>query len=204
MWRLFASIAGLFAVCAALTGAIHAAARRDPPARIAALLPDSSCPAPCWQGLRPGYATARDLQSWLDTPPQGWTLRRLDDGTPSDGSLRSWAISGGTSLTLTVIQTPHPTSDQLMIDPPALTLGDLIAAHGEPAYFDVYSDPPLRVIVRLYYPADRLIALMALPAGDNFLWPSRRIDSLIYSAVPWARPLLAFDWRGPIRLIIYR
>jgi hypothetical protein len=204
MWRLFASIVGLFAVCAALTGMIHAASRRDPPARVAALLPDPECPAPCWQGLRPGYASARDLQTWIESPPRGWTLKRLEDGTPSDGSLQSWSISGSASLTLTVLQSPQPTNDQLMIDPPALTLGDLIAAHGAPDYFDVYMDPPLRVVVRLYYPADRLIALLLLPAGDHFLWPSQHIDSLIYSAVPWARPLVALDWRGPFRLTIYR
>ncbi len=200
MRLLFASIVGLFAVCTALTGLVHAAARRDPPARVAALLPDPDCAAPCWQGLRPGYASARDLQAWIDAPPPGWTLTRQEDLVPTDGSLQHWMIQQPATLRLTILQSPQPTNDQLMLEPRDLALGDLIAAHGAPEYFDLAVLPSPRLIIRLYYPADRLIAQITLATGAHFLWPSTRIDSLIYSAVPWTRPLVALDWRGPIRL----
>lgn len=84
--------------------------------------------------------------------------------------------------------------------PRALSVGELIAGLGWPAYIDftlVY-DPLGResLAFRLFYPAQRLIAQGSMLAAAQSLRPDAPIDRLTYPTEPFGRPVLALDWQG--------
>jgi hypothetical protein len=203
--RLCALITGLLILCTALIGGTRALARRHPPSHVAAVLPDDRCRAPCWQGLRPGTIDPDALHRWLSDPPHGWQAIPVQPDGSSAGVIDSWQIDlpDAAPLTLTVERVHPPQVDRLIVSQADLTLGDVIAALGEPDFIDFYLDRTLTgtatLSFRLYYRESRVIAGgLVVPGADKMahLWPYTPVEALVYEAEPWARPVLAFDWRG--------
>lgn len=193
--RVFAWIAALLAGCTALIGGIHALARQqDPPPHVAALLPDPTCPAPCWQGFRPGYMEGDALQSWLADPPDGWRVTGGDGTLPLPVDRWQVQLAGGAQFYIDLMRIHSPAVDQIsLLDLPGLQVGHLIAALGAPSFVDFFLGSDSQLWMRMFYPDERLIAQMIVP---DDLRPGIRVDYLIYDAMPWSRPALAFDWRG--------
>lgn len=201
--------AALLALCTGLIGGVHALARQgSPPARVAALLPDDDCAAPCWQGLRPGYVDPDAMAAWLDDPPGAWVARDASDELGEVPNVvenwRIWldqtAAAPADSLVLTTLRVHSPLLDEIQLAQAALALGELVEALGPPPYLDFYLDydrPGIeQVAFRLYYPEQRLIAEGVLPISRPVLLPETHLTRLRYPAHPWGRPALAFDWRG--------
>lgn len=198
-------------LCTLVVGAARWQARHTLPPAVTALLPDDSCPAPCWQGLRPGYWTDDEIQHWLDDPPHGWRSAIQGPQTPPAGSQQVWEISPheGPPMTLTLDHSANPVDDVLTLKPTDLRLGELMTGLGRPAYFDyaAYGDTPpgtdRQFYAWLHYP-DRMITVMVtLPAGQTYLSPAAVVETVVYSPLGWNRSLTSADWHGPERLDDY-
>jgi len=204
MTRLFlATTASLFLLLVLVIGGTRLAARRDPPDSVAALLPDPACPAPCWQGLRPGTISSDALHDWLHTLPDGWHSDDPPIQEVAAGVRDRWRIDmpGADPLFFTLDRIHSPLVDRLIVSPPDLRLGEVIAALGTPDYVDFMiiaprATQPGKLEWRLYYERQRVMIRSLVSLDDVYLYPDLLVDALIYEAAPWGRPVLAFDWRG--------
>jgi hypothetical protein len=192
----------LFAVCLLVIGGPRLLAQNQPPDRVAALLPDPDCAAPCWQGLRPGYVPPDALKAWIDDPPGNWRASPVYPDVTRVGVIDSWSIplADDAPLILTTWRVHSPNVDKLFVEQPDLRVGDVVAALGQPAFidFNLGADIDLGASIefRLYYPEPSLIVWGVLPVETPILTPDTPVATLAYEALPWGRPLLAFDWRG--------
>ncbi len=196
MQRFLVGIGSIFVVCTGLIGAVHAVSRQDPPPRVAVLLPDDGCPAPCWQGLRPGAISEEAVEQWAADRPAGWRVEPVN----SMGPVYDWQVQvAGASFGLMIDQGTLPTIDRISLLPDDLTIGDLIAALGEPDYVTINAGPSggAAIEVHLFYAAERLIADGALYQGHDLMLPGDLpVAGLRYEAQPWGRSVVALDWRG--------
>jgi len=190
----------IFVLCAILIGVVRGVLPHQPPPEIAALLPDVSCTAPCWQGLRPGYSTPDDVQQRLTD--SRWPDAVVDGGTA--GSVEEWtAVLGDDARLWFGYSSQSPAQNELQLRPAHLRVGDVIAALGEPdavAFAYVYPHRSVRSRVelefRLYYRASGLMASGTLPPYAVELDAAQRVEVLNYPALALTLPLLAFEWRG--------
>jgi hypothetical protein len=194
--RLCIAFAGLFALCASLIGVTRAAARlADPPAYVAAVLPAGGCPAPCWQGLRPGQITGAQLDGWLAALPSGWTLLLEDAPVTASRTDYRFRFNSGETLSVNIIDLAPNGQQAIEVSHPALRLGDLLAALGPPAYLS-FTRQDDGLGVRLFYPDHQLFARAALAPGDAAIAPELPIQTIHYHATPLSRALLGTNWRG--------
>lgn len=201
MLRALALTAATLLTLTALIAGTRLLARTDPPPEVAIVLPDDTCPTPCWQGLRPGYLTAGDVAAWLDAPPAGW---QVSDVYPTSATIPaasvpvSWRITGPGHQAISVYL-PHatgPFANQIELAPARLTLGDVVAALGPPAGVDLLrsnSGVFTFVSTQVYYPAHNLI--VKLMPGVR-LDASARVASLIYIPVRLAESVYSQPWRS--------
>ncbi|MBN1679796.1 MAG: hypothetical protein JW966_05860 [Anaerolineae bacterium] len=193
---------GLLLACVLVIGGTHAFARRDIPAHVAAMLPDPDCPAPCWQGFRPGYITDDVWEQWFDSQPAGWQITpdQSSAANPDPGGAWTITLPDGRAITLTMLIMARPTQDALFVSQDSLTLGDIINALGAPAFIDFNYGLTIAgkdtLDYHVYYPRQRLIVNGFVPPGSTRLSPDTPVSTLAYEAMPWTRPVLAFDWRG--------
>ena len=196
---------GVLILCAALIGGTRALARRDLPAHVQALLPDPLCPAPCWQGLRPGYSTPENITDWVKNPPEGWHIEVPSESAdfPCQMGFACLVLPDGINIYLGVTSS-SPTEVIFGVVPLELTLGDVLVALGEPDAigFNLGISPD-SVDFRLYYLDEYLTVFgrvgfngVVLSPDDPDLTPTTQIEWLQYQAQPMSRPLLAFEWRG--------
>jgi hypothetical protein len=198
----FLLLSGLvFGVALILIGGVHALADHAVPGRVAVLLPDASCAAPCWQGLRPGHTRPVMLNDWLDHPPAGWHVRPARGrGTPPGFSNWQATLPGAVTFYITVVRIDNPAMDRLRLMEEELRLGDVILALGTPNFIGVERRPGAsgeeHWQLRLYYRLHQLIVVAALPLHAVSLTPDVRVEGLVYEAVAWDRPVEALDWPG--------
>jgi hypothetical protein len=200
--RFLLAVARLWLSGAVLVAGTHLLARRAPPDRVSALLPDPTCTAPCWQGLRPGYIAPDRLEAWIGDPPGDWQPSPLHSDLTRIGLIDSWQIRlpDAAPLILTTWRIHSPAVDRLDVAQADLRLGDVIAALGEPDFLEFNLGPSsqgqVMVEFRLYYPRSSLIVLGSVLAEAPYLAPYTAVEALIYQALPWSRPALAVNWRG--------
>jgi hypothetical protein len=205
MRQLLVLSGGVLMLCAALIGGTRALARRDLPAHVQALLPDPSCPAPCWQGLRPGYSTTDDILNWIANPPDGWhvILPFTSKEIICQYGSACIILPDQVRFDLAAIGTGS-TQAFFEVLPYELTLGDVLVALGEPDAIGFNLGASQNTVdFRLYYLDDYLIVNgqvsikgTVISPDDPELSPTTQIAWLQYQAQPMSRPLLAFDWRG--------
>ena len=116
------AIAWVFILWAALFGAIVAIHERGDertPAHVSAILPDPTCKAPCWQGIRPTLTPPKDANTILSAM-----------GDRALGEDQRWTLNAETDhpVTVTLRET------ELRLAPTDLRLGEVILAYGEPDY----------------------------------------------------------------------
>lgn len=197
--RPFALLMALLLLNSLALSAIHGAARaQSTPEAVRAALPAAGgCAPPCWQGLRPGYITYEAQAAWLADPP--YPVAPVETALTVPDVMDTWRVDlgGGAYLDLMLVRVHSRQVDRLEVRQPALRLGDLLAALGEPAYFDLRtaSEADDALEFRLFFPQQRVQALGTLSA-DQRLSPETPIAVLVYDAQPLNRPLLAQDWRG--------
>ncbi|MBI5958594.1 MAG: hypothetical protein HY866_07665 [Chloroflexi bacterium] len=197
--RLFSVILILTLISAGLVGGARLLGRSDSlPSSVLALLPDDSCAAPCWQGLRPGYWTEGEIRRWLSDPPHGWEV--VESKNRSGHSAYLWYVirqHGGKSINLTLLRTANTQDNELALAPHDLRLGDLLSRLGQPRYYNVLVGQ--KYLVLLHFPDNSLTVVIAMPQGDSFLSPELPVYVLAYSFHPWDA-LLHTKWNGPMHL----
>jgi hypothetical protein len=209
MMRLLGTLTVLLlAVSVVLISGIHVLTRRGTPLRVAALLPDRGCEAPCWQGLRPGQMRPPVLHAWLEDPPDGWRVEAFRArGTPP--GFNSWhiSLSHTDAFYMTVVRINDPAVERLMLFQDHLAAGDILAALGAPDFVDFQLKPGAHGRehweIRLFYTLSRLIVVGAVPFEHSGLSAASPIESLRYETAPWDRPADALDWRGFGRIARY-
>ncbi|MBI5958593.1 MAG: hypothetical protein HY866_07660 [Chloroflexi bacterium] len=205
MRRFLASVGALFALCTLLSGAARWQARHTLPPTVLALLPDESCPAPCWQGLRPGYWTGEEIERWLENPPHDWAIEEISRTGDSAYLIHVIRLPGEKPITLALDRTHSVIYDRLVLEPHDLALGDLLSGLDRPSYYEYGEtmDPDRPYFARLYFPEYMLHVIVILPHGDNTLSPDSPVKWVQFIPLQWHRPLLAQDWAGPAYLSEY-
>jgi hypothetical protein len=186
--RFLVALAGLFALCAGLTGAVATLAHRDPPPRVAALLPDPDCAPPCWQGLRPGATAPSVLQAWMDHPPHDWRAVFFHErGSPP--GFDNWEITApdGVHFDISVVRIQNPRIDRLLLTAPDLRLGDVLAALGPPDSAEVGNLPGprgvIRLVLRLVY-RDYELAVEGMLGDRPVMTADTPVSMLLYAPLP--------------------
>ena len=196
MRQFLAALAGLFALCAALTGAAATLAHRAPPPRVAALLPDPGCAPPCWQRLRPGATTPATLQTWVDHPPHDWWLIYHHEGAPP--GFDNWEITApdGVHFYISITRIENPKIDRLLLTAPDLRLGDVLAALGPPDSAVVGNLPGprgvIRLVLRLVY-RDHQLAVEGMLGDRPIVTADTPVPVLVYALLPDEE---TEGWRG--------
>jgi hypothetical protein len=158
-----------------------------PPEHVAVLLPDEDCPAPCWEGIRPGKTSFKTA------------FQILADWLPPGEEKNTWLLTAGDSVQRVAL---NDDVSQVTLQLENVTLGDLILALGAPDF-----QVPLLVIdarqltenreLDLYYVDEQLIATVSYRDGER-LSPELSIVKLRYQDVSrTARPnYMTQPWRG--------
>jgi hypothetical protein len=192
----------MFVVCLVGVSGARVVARRDPPPDIARLLPDEACPVPCWAGLQPGHLPAETLNAWLAEPPEGWRAEQTRLAATAAGVIDHWQITpqSGAPFVLGVVRLRAPVADAIHLRPAGLSLGEVIAALGEPDSIVFSLGPDRDGVPTLEYRAvfhhGFLAAAGLIPVDASHLTVSAPVEALIYEATPGTRSVLAHDWRG--------
>jgi hypothetical protein len=191
-------LAILWLACGLLAGGVLALTRwGGPPERVAALLPDESCPAPCWQGLRPGWVEQEQVPAWLAGLPDSWQVEPLETEAtlPRPSNMYDVTVPGG-AFRLSLSRLHDPATEIIAVLPRDLVLGDLLAALGAPDYVAFRIGDSLDVLATLYYEEAHMWAECRIEDVAYAIRPATPVYALVYDAVPWSRPALAFDWLG--------
>jgi hypothetical protein len=200
LMRVLILTGSLLFLCAALIAGTRTLARRDPPPRVAVLLPDPTCTVPCWQGLRPGAITSKVLAAWLDQPlgKRGQQAEPVVLATTRPGVIDSWQVTlpDAAPVILTTVRIHSREVDSLIVTQADLRVGDVIAALGEPAFIDFNLGMHSDLDYRLYYPEPRVIVEGTIQLDTWTLGPYTPASRLVYDGTAWARPVLAVDWQG--------
>lgn len=157
------------------------------------LLNGEPCAAPCWQGITPGetsLADALEIVQQLD----GMTVINSSDAT------FVFASANGAPCCQISSQGSEYVATMLFQHAPNITVGDLIAAHGEPSFVTGQPFSVSESVLMLYYPETPML-LYAMVAGmDGQLQESSPIVSVVYATADvfaGAFATIPFDyWKG--------
>lgn len=159
--------------------------REGTPAHVAIVLPDDSCAAPCWQGIRPTSMGQAEIEEKLAQLP---AVQRLGDGVWvfSPDTVREYSASY--FVNTLVLRATH------------LRLGDLLAALGEPDYQTMQKvlEQPSRnevMLVRLYYEQKQMILLVSTEL-DGRLTVNMPLAGVLYPDKYYAQPFYTQRWLG--------
>lgn len=155
-----------------LTLALLLAACAPPPQlRDETLINDTSlisgepCEAPCWRGITPGETLWRDALTVLEDDPEFEGVEtREDENSDAIGAI--WKAKGGPECCQMVAEDGQTVNLIFLRMRPNVTLGEVIEAHGEPAYAVGTPVTEDQAIVNLVYPDTPMIVL-AFTAGDQ-------------------------------------
>ncbi|MCY4463935.1 MAG: thioredoxin domain-containing protein [Chloroflexi bacterium] len=139
------------------------------------LLTGEPCAAPCWHGIRPGetsLADALDIVGRLD----GMTVVNSSDTT------FVFASASGAPCCQISSQGGEHIATMLFQLAPHFTVGDLIAAHGEPSFVTGQPFSASESVLMLYYPETPMLLYAVVAGMDGQLNESSPIVSAIYAA----------------------
>ncbi|HVO70570.1 MAG TPA: hypothetical protein VMT24_11020 [Aggregatilineaceae bacterium] len=198
--RFLAVIGSLFALCITVVAGTHAFARRDPPPRMAALLPDPTCPKPCWQGFHPSQIDPFALQAWFNDPPHGWQARYYHIRGAPPGYDENWEVSLPQGGTFDVSIVRWRDVDLIRLYAPGLTVGDALAALGKPGFISL-SLKPIRsgttgIEIDLVFPAYDLVVETLLSDDAGYLGADTPVRGLVYEPISSDSIPVTLAWSG--------
>ncbi len=177
-------------VGAGVLAARQAGLQAGTPPTVAILLPDQSCTAPCWRGIRAVVTSKEEGAVILNQLPQ---VEPIQDYawrfTYQHEEYIAWFLS---SLTLLA---PH------------IRLGDILAVMGEPDYQTQQIAVNLTTgdkekLVYLYYEKQQVIVLVSVPL-EGRLSMETPLAAFEYPRNYYARPFYTYEWLGLIWLDKY-
>jgi hypothetical protein len=165
--------------------AVFAAACSVPELRDPALLQDTSlitsdpCAAPCWRGITPGETSWRDALIILEDDP---TIENLQTQTDENtkAAAADWQQRGGAACCQAFSEDGQTVSILFLRTAPTMTLGQVIAAHGEPTYAvgSPFSDN--QAIINLIYPNIPMVVYAFVPGTEGEISANSEIIGVLY------------------------
>ena len=186
VWRMILRVMLLTLI--ATTAVYFLGRRQSTPVYVQAILPDSSCPAPCWNGIRPAFIREQEITSVMNQLPD---VQQVADW--------QWTFSPDAKHRLDVYF-----YGVLALTSDAIRLGDVLAVLGAPDYqtlqhvLDSQTFEPA-TLVRLFYDREQVILIVALYA-DERLSAEMPLGAVNYRKEYFARPFYSYDWLGHIWL----
>jgi len=186
MTRGAAGVGALFLGMVLLIASVSASARRQsPPATAARMLPDASCPAPCWNGIHTDTTSHAATVERIKTLPDAQQMGIIEWHFRLDDHPQRLRLERGRDL---------------VFRSSGLQVGAIIAALGLPDFQvrgSAYDQATgiSGTYVSLYYANQRVIYTAMLPA-EKRLSPLAQIVQVIYPAGPFPQPVTAHTWQG--------
>lgn len=166
----------------------------ETPEQVAIMLPDDSCPAPCWNGLNPDHAdhasTVARVMSLPNAAHSGileWTFA-LDEALPQQVRLE-----GGRYFILW---------------PRGVRLGDVLTVMGMGDYqlrgsvIDRRRFNANQEYLQLFY-EDEQMTVTVFASLEGRLSPEMPVQMITYPVRPLERPTTAHEWQGFIQMQAY-
>lgn len=180
--RLFSKILFallIFNLC--LSGGLHVLATQNPNS-LSLLLPDQSCPAPCWYGINTDTLDHAATVEKIMTLPQAQGL--IEWSFQMDGQEQRLRLENGRDIYLS---------------PQNMRVGDLIRLMGladHQTKGSAYDGQNSYQYLQFFYAEARFVATVLLPYGNERLRPSTPIRQLIYPTGPFETHESAHPWQG--------
>lgn len=177
-------------VGAGVMTAREAGLRAGTPPAVAVLLPDDTCTAPCWRGIRSVVTSKAEGTVILSQLPDAQPIQDYAwRFTYEDEVYIAWFLS---SLTLLA---PH------------VRLGDILAAMGEPDYQTQQVAVNLNTgakekLISLYYEKQQVIVLVSV-SSQGRVSVEMPLAAFEYPDNYYAQPFYSWEWLGAIWLAKY-
>jgi len=163
-----------------------AACAPPPELRNNALLQDRSlvtgepCGPPCFRGIIPGETRWNDALTVIEDDPQ-FTNVQTQQAEDSDLVQAAWQDGNGQLCCQMISEDGEIVSGIFLLTAPTMTLGDLIRAHGEPAYLTGTEFTADQAVVNLFYPDIPMIVYAFIAGIENgVLSSSSEIVGAVY------------------------
>jgi len=122
------------------------------------------CAAPCWRGITPGETTWNDAIAIIQDDP---TLDKLQTRADGDQIGAAWAQSGGDGCCQMFTEENGEIVSFIVLQiAPTITLGEVLAVHGEPRYLIGEAITDKQGLMTLFYP-DVPMLIYAFVAGEE-------------------------------------
>ncbi len=153
------------------------------PAAMEIILPDESCPAPCWYGIRAGTTQLMDIHSRVNE----------FSGVQEIGK-NTWQLTRDVQVSL------NPDNGDLFIYPQGVTLGDFLLRLGEPDYLTLQFSVGARQVesekvLQVYYEEAQITLFVPVTERLSVQTP---VQSIRYAT--FTRPFNAMAWQGCVPL----
>lgn len=139
------------------------------------------CVAPCWHGITPGKSLWEDAIAILEADP---TLEKIEvmQSEDSYAAAADFQQSGGSPCCQLFSQDGQTVNLIFLRLAPTISLGQLIAAQGQPKY--VFDSPyiPDQIVMHLIYPDKSLIIYAFIGGIDGTLSANSPIVGALYSS----------------------
>lgn len=165
---------------------LFAACAPPPPLRDDTLLQDTSltttdseCTAPCWRGITPGVTTWGEAMTILedDTTLENINLHE-DDQSPAKAV--DFQQKGGSSCCQIISNDGETVNVIFLRVAPTVTMGELVAAQGEPTYLVGSQYTEEEAVMNLIFPDKSLVAYAFVPGTSGSLSESSEIVGILY------------------------
>lgn len=163
------------------------------------LLTNDPCEAPCWRGITPGVTKWSDALTILEDEPD---INDPQVQTGEDGKLvgAQWQPVDGDACCQMISEQGEIVDLIVVWQKPDKTLGDLIAARGEPAYVIGTPGDETQAIVSLFYPDDALIVIVFVAGANGELSETSEVIGAYYLTLERMQLILdtssLFAWNG--------
>lgn len=155
--------------------------RAGTPPAVAILLPDDSCTAPCWHGIRSVVTSKEEVAVILSQLPHAQQIQDYAwQFTYANEEYSAWFLS------------------RLSVRAPHIRLGDVMAVMGVPDYQTLQFEVDMtdkEYLIYLYYEKQQAIVVVSVPQKGR-LSAETPLLSVAYPRNYYARPFHAYDWSG--------
>ena len=145
------------------------------------LITGEPCEAPCWRGITPGETAWRNALTIVEDDAELENLQLQEDEN-SDAAVAEWNQRGGSACCQMYTEDGESVDVLFLRVAPQMTLGEVFAEQGEPAYAvgSPYSDD--QSVMNLVYP-DKAMVLYTFVAGEEAsLSEASEVIGLLYMA----------------------
>jgi hypothetical protein len=176
---------GLRFVLPAIVVLVIAACAPPPVLRNEKFLSDDSlvsgepCVAPCWREITPGETGWSDALSILEDASD-ITLDPVQDDPESEAIGVQWKQNEGDVCCQMISENGDTVSLIFLQTAPNMTVGELVEAHGDPAYAIGNPVTDDQAVVLLVYPNQQMVVLGFVPGAEGDLSASSEIIGVWY------------------------